>query len=49
MVKESIEGMRRLQFGMKGSVGNINTKGAALVIGEGYICSGARTSLANGR
>jgi hypothetical protein len=45
MLRQSVEGMRRLQFGMKGKVGGIKTDGVEPVIGEGYICSGARTAL----
>jgi hypothetical protein len=37
--------MRRLQFGFEGKVGGIKTKGVEPVIGEGYICAGARTAL----
>jgi hypothetical protein len=35
MRNESIEGARRLQFGLKGVVGGIGTKGVALTVGEG--------------
>jgi hypothetical protein len=45
MLNESIEGMRRLQFGFKGKVGGIRTKGVEPVIGEGDDWKGARTSL----
>ena len=45
MLIESVEGMRRLQFGFKGKVGGIRTKGVEPVIGEGEDWKGARTSL----
>jgi hypothetical protein len=45
MLIESVEGMRRLQFGFKGKVGGIRTKGVEPVIGEGRDWKGARTSL----
>jgi hypothetical protein len=45
MLRQSVEGMRRLQFGFKGRVGGIHTDGVEPVIGEGDICAGARTAL----
>jgi hypothetical protein len=45
MLRQSVEGMRRLQFGFKGNVGGIHTDGVEPVIGEGYVCTGARTAL----
>lgn len=45
MLIESVEGMRRLQFGFEGKVGGIRTKGVEPVIGEGEDWKGARTSL----
>jgi hypothetical protein len=45
MLIESVEGMRRLQFGFKGKVGGIRTKGVEPVIGEGDDWKGARTAL----
>jgi hypothetical protein len=45
MLIESAEGMRRLQFGFKGKIGGIRTKGVEPVIGEGDDWKGARTSL----
>jgi hypothetical protein len=45
MLNESIEGVRRLQFGLKGKVGGIRTKGVTPVIGEGENLRGARTTL----
>ena len=35
MLIESVEGLRRLQFGLKGKVGGIRTRGVQPVIGEG--------------
>jgi hypothetical protein len=49
MLLESVEGMRRLQFGFKGQVGGIHTKGIETVIGDLYICAGARTALRTDR
>jgi len=43
MRNESIEGARRLQFGLKGVVGGIGTKGIAPTVGEGDHWKGART------
>jgi hypothetical protein len=40
---ESIEGARRLQFGLKGTVGGIGTKGVMPTIAEGPDWKGART------
>jgi len=45
MLIESIEGARRLQFGHKGTVGGIGTKGVAPVVGEGVDWKGARTAI----
>jgi len=45
MLNESIEGMRRLQFGLKGTVGGVRTKGVTPVIGEGEDWKGARAAL----
>ena len=45
MLNQSVEGMRRLQFGFRGKVGGIRTKGLEPVIGEGDDWKGARTSL----
>ena len=45
MLIESVEGMRRLQFGFKGKVGGIRTRGVEPVIGEGDDWKGARTYL----
>jgi hypothetical protein len=43
MRNESIEGARRLQFGLKGVVGGIGTKGVAPTVGVGEHWKGART------
>jgi hypothetical protein len=43
MRNESIEGTRRLQFGLKGVVGGIGTKGVAPTVGEGDHWKGVRT------
>jgi hypothetical protein len=43
MLNESIEGARRLQFGLKGVVGGIGAKNVALTVGEGEHWKGART------
>jgi hypothetical protein len=40
---ESIEGARRLQFGLKGTVGGIGTKGVMPTVAEGDAWKGART------
>ena len=45
MLRQSVEGMRRLQFGFKGKVGGIHTNGVEPVLGEGDINAGARTPL----
>ena len=45
MLRQSVEGMRRLQFGFKGKVGGIHTNGVEPVLGEGDISAGARTAL----
>lgn len=45
MLIESVQGMRRLQFGLKGKIGGIRTKGVEPVIGEEGDWKGARTSL----
>ena len=45
MMRQSVEGMRRIQFGLKGQVGGIKTKGIEPVIGAGYICYGARVAI----
>jgi hypothetical protein len=42
---ESIEGARRLQFGHKGTVGGIGTKGVVPIVGEGHDWKGARTAI----
>jgi HNH endonuclease len=45
MLRQSVEGMRRLQFGFRGKVGGIHTSGLEPVLGEGDINAGARTEL----
>lgn len=40
---ESVEGALRLQFGLKGTVGGVGTKGIMPVVGEGEDWKGART------
>lgn len=42
MLKESIEGARRLQFGLKGVVGGIGAKNVVLTVGEEEHWKGAR-------
>lgn len=49
MLFESIEGLRRLQFGHKGRIGGIGAKGIALVVGEGEDWKGARTVIRTGK
>jgi hypothetical protein len=41
MLNKSIEGLRRLQFGHKGQIGSIGTKGIAPTVGEGDDWKGA--------
>ena len=43
MLKESIEGARRLQFGFKGVVGGIGANNVVLTVDEGEHWKGART------
>jgi len=45
MVNQSIEGARRLQFGLKGVVGGIGTKGVTPTVAEGDDWKGARTQI----
>ena len=45
MLIESIEGARRLEFGFKGVIGGIGTKGVMPVVAEGDDCKGARTAI----
>jgi hypothetical protein len=45
MLTESIKGARRLQFGLKGAVGGISTKGVRPVVGEREDWKGARTTV----
>ena len=42
---ESIEGALRLQFGLKGTVGSIGTKGVTPTVSEGEDWKGARTTI----
>jgi hypothetical protein len=43
MLRESIEGARRLQFGLKGAVGGLSAKSITPVVAEGEDWKGART------
>ena len=45
MLNQSIEGARRLQFGLKGVVGGIGTKGVTPTVAEGDDWKGARTQI----
>ena len=45
MLNESIEGALRLQFGLKGVVGGVGTKGITPTVAEGDDWKGARTSI----
>ena len=45
MLIESIEGARRLQFGLKGTIGGIGTKGVTPTVAEGNDWKGARTRI----
>jgi hypothetical protein len=42
---ETIEGARRLQFGLKGAVGSIGTKGVMPIVAEGNDWKGARAEI----
>jgi len=42
MLFESVEGARRLQFGLKGRVGGLGTKGVTSTVAEGEDWKGAR-------
>lgn len=49
MQKESIEGARRLQFGLKGVAGGIGSRNMLLTVGEGEHWKGARTVIRTDR
>jgi len=49
MLNESIEAVRRLQFGHKGRIGGIGTKGLAPTVGEGEDWKGARIVMRSDR